>query len=68
MPVQLLQHGLAEGLLETRRALRDGGGVLEPGDHAHFFPTELAGLCAFLGGAAAKAVLKAAGKYTPVDQ
>jgi ubiquitin-activating enzyme E1 len=35
--------------------------------YARLFMTELTGLCAFLGGAAAQEVLKAAGKYTPVN-
>ena len=35
---------------------------------ARLFQTELTGLCAFLGGAAANEVLKRPGKYTPIDQ
>lgn len=35
---------------------------------ARLFQTELTGLCAFLGGAAAAEVLKKVGKYTPIDQ
>jgi ubiquitin-activating enzyme E1 len=35
---------------------------------ARLFRTELTGLCAFLGGAAAQEVLKASGKFTPIDQ
>ena len=35
---------------------------------ARLFQTELTGFCAFLGGAAAQEVLKASGKFTPVDQ
>lgn len=35
---------------------------------ARLFCTELTGLCAFLGGAAAQEVLKASGKFTPIDQ
>ena len=36
--------------------------------YSRLFPTELTGFCAFLGGAAAQEVIKASGKYTPVDQ
>ena len=36
--------------------------------YTHLFPTELAGLCALLGGAVAKEAPKAVGKCTPVDQ
>jgi len=35
---------------------------------AWLFCTELTGFCAFLGGAAAQEVLKASGKFTPIDQ
>ena len=35
---------------------------------ARLFQTELTGFCAFLGGAAAQEVLKASGKFTPIDQ
>jgi ubiquitin-activating enzyme E1 len=35
---------------------------------SRLFCTELTGLCAFLGGAAAQEVLKKSGKYTPIDQ
>jgi hypothetical protein len=36
--------------------------------YSQLFPTELTGFCAFLGGAAAQEVIKASGKYTPIDQ
>ena len=36
--------------------------------YSRLFPTELTGFCAFLGGAAAQEVLKASGKFTPIDQ
>lgn len=36
--------------------------------YSRLFPTELTGFCAFLGGAAAQEVIKASGKYTPIDQ
>jgi ubiquitin-activating enzyme E1 len=35
---------------------------------ARLFQTELTGFCAFLGGAAAQEVIKASGKFTPIDQ
>ena len=35
---------------------------------SRLFCTELTGLCAFLGGAAAQEVLKKSGKFTPIDQ
>ena len=38
------------------------------GRFAKLFATELTGFCAFLGGAAAQEVLKASGKFTPIDQ
>lgn len=36
--------------------------------YSRLFRTELTGFCAFLGGAAAQEVLKASGKFTPIDQ
>mmetsp|Transcript_33227 Transcript_33227/g.61177 ORF Transcript_33227/g.61177 Transcript_33227/m.61177 type:complete len:1298 (+) Transcript_33227:96-3989(+) len=36
--------------------------------YARLFATELTGFCAFLGGAAAQEVIKASGKFTPIDQ
>mmetsp|Transcript_13626 Transcript_13626/g.29505 ORF Transcript_13626/g.29505 Transcript_13626/m.29505 type:complete len:1269 (+) Transcript_13626:53-3859(+) len=36
--------------------------------YARLFATELSGFCAFLGGAAAQEVIKASGKFTPIDQ
>lgn len=35
---------------------------------AKFFPAELTGFCAYLGGAAAQEVVKKTGKFTPLDQ
>lgn len=35
---------------------------------ARLFQTELTGFCAFLGGAVAQEVIKASGKFTPLDQ
>jgi len=35
---------------------------------SRYFPTELTGLCAFLGGAVAQEVVKRFGKYKPIDQ
>ena len=35
---------------------------------SRLFQTELTGFCAFLGGAAAQEVLKASGKFTPINQ
>lgn len=36
--------------------------------YSRLFATELTGFCAFLGGAAAQEVIKASGKFTPIDQ
>jgi ubiquitin-activating enzyme E1 len=36
--------------------------------YSRLFPTELTGFCAFLGGAIAQEVIKASGKFTPIDQ
>jgi len=36
--------------------------------YSKLFRAELTGFCAFLGGAAAQEVLKASGKFTPIDQ
>jgi ubiquitin-activating enzyme E1 len=36
--------------------------------YAQLFATELTGLCAFLGGAAAQEILKKTGKFTPISQ
>jgi len=36
--------------------------------YSRLFPTELSGFCAFLGGATAQEVIKASGKFTPIDQ
>lgn len=36
--------------------------------YARLFSTELTGFCAFLGGAAAQEVIKASGKFTPIEQ
>lgn len=38
------------------------------GRYARLFSTELTGFCAFLGGAAAQEVIKASGKFTPIEQ
>ncbi|KAK1745267.1 ubiquitin-activating enzyme E1 [Skeletonema marinoi] len=36
--------------------------------YSRLFAAELTGFCAFLGGAAAQEVIKASGKFTPIDQ
>ena len=38
------------------------------GRYSRLFRTELSGFCAFLGGAAAQEVIKASGKFTPIEQ
>ena len=35
---------------------------------SRYFPTELTGLCAYLGGAVAQEVVKSFGKYKPITQ
>jgi len=58
---QSIQYGFPTGEdrgLDEKRIAR----------YSRLYSTELSGFCAFLGGAAAQEVIKASGKYTPIDQ
>ncbi|KAL7550696.1 hypothetical protein ACHAWF_013915 [Thalassiosira exigua] len=58
---QNIQYGFAMGEprdLDEKRISR----------YSRLFMAELSGFCAFLGGAAAQEVIKATGKFTPIDQ
>jgi ubiquitin-activating enzyme E1 len=58
---QSIQYGFPTGEardLDEKRIAR----------YSRLFSAELTGFCAFLGGAAAQEVIKASGKFTPIDQ
>lgn len=58
---QSVQYGFPTG--EPREL--DGGRIAR---YSRLFAAELTGFCAFLGGAAVQELIKASGKFTPIDQ